>query len=171
MYLAAIDSYLPALWLLADSSAPGRVVACLNGLGLAYQALARETLGDELRAAIGQAQTRPRSAAAITTVVYRAQRGRGGDLAQRARACHARALEVQKSIGHVAGQAGQLSNLALVEAMLGNVDTAIGYQEWALLVHRATRKRADAEIDRTNLIDLARRFGDDERAETFAARA
>jgi hypothetical protein len=85
-----------------------------------------------------------------------------GDLAEKERACHRWALELFKEMDDLAEQASQISNLAIIEEILGNLDTARRYQLWAAQAHRKAGALEDAAIDLIDLAYIEECLGDEE---------
>lgn len=159
----ALPLYLSALPGIEAWNQPGNLSACLNGLGLCYRGLAKEALGQEL-AVVDQAELLAGSFSSLLTISYRLLHGQARGLAEKARTCHLWALEIHKEVGNLAGQASQISNLALIEELLGNLDSARRYQRWAVQAHRTVGKMADAAIDMINLARVEEELGDAEAA-------
>lgn len=166
----AVPCYLSALshWLVLGR--PAELIACLNGLGISYGELTRGALQEQL-AAIHEAELLTGELGPVLRLSHRALQGAGREFAEKARACHRWALELHKEVENLAGQATQISNLALVEEKLGNLDTARRYQRWALGAHRRTGEPAAAALDMRNLARLERKLGDLESAEDWHRQA
>lgn len=143
--------------------APARTATALRGAGLCYLKLARAALVEDGSSGLLQ----PGGSTSLGTIIaewHRAFLRRALGLAERSRACHRGALELQKATGTIGGQASELANLAPTEQLLGNHETARRYLIWALRTHRAVSDWKAAEIDVTMLAALEREIGDEEAA-------
>jgi hypothetical protein len=159
----AMPLYLDALVRLESIGELHDVSACLTGAGLAYLELARASLKEDLQSALAESASTGKltsfSSLARQTITRRTL-----DLANKSRLCHLWALEVQKELQSIDGQAGRIANLSITESLLGNLDTARRYVVWALDVHRAGGDPAPVAIDLKLLADIDRGLGDEEAA-------
>lgn len=150
----AIDAYRAALLPIVHiDSQLANQIDCLNGLGIAYRLLAWTVLSANQKLALAEltANRNALSDGDEMSFVYQSLQRGPLDLALKARACHRIALENYKLLGKLSGQANQLSNLALVEELLGNIETAWQYQFWALQTHSRCAETHAADIDSHNL--------------------
>lgn len=93
------------------------------------------------------------------------------DLAEKGRTCHCWALELCKEMEDVVMQARQISNLALIEEELGNLDTARRYLLWAIQAYSRAGELEDLTFDLFNLARIEEKLGDEESAEAKRNRA
>ncbi len=169
----AVPLYLSALTCYAKLDQPENMSACLNSLGISYKELTREALKRELTAL-----TQALSPATLNVTweiysyqLYKSVFRRVCDLAEKGRACHRWSLELHKRMGSLAGQANQISNLAMIEQLMGNLDTARRYQLWAAQAHREAGRLADVAIDLMELAHLDRDLGDEKAAAAWELQA
>ena len=191
-YQESIPLYLSALASYTKLDQPDSMASCLNGLGISYQMLTKEALLQAKkslllehleqygkRLSIEDLEQRKKVIAEAKTPVtldellFRLERkdsyelyhliyNQVGDLAEKERACHRWALELFKEMDDLAEQASQISNLAIIEEILGNLDTARCYQLWAAQAHRKAGALEDAAIDVIDLAYIEECLGDEE---------
>jgi tetratricopeptide (TPR) repeat protein len=148
----AIDAYRAALGPIVHlDSQLANQIDCLNGLGIAYRLLARTVLAANLKRALAERTANPEPPDDAMSFVYQSLRGAPLELGLKARACHRFAFENYKRVRKLSGQANQLSNLALVEELLGNTETAWHYQLWARQTHTRCDETQAAGIDAQHL--------------------
>jgi hypothetical protein len=162
----AVPFYLSMLSHLDQLDRPGDLIGCLNGLGISYTALLQEALAREANDILESNQL-PSDFRSLAMFRYRLLCGPIGSLGKKAHACHSWALELNKEVGDLGGQASQISNLAVVEEEFGNLDTAIRYQRWAIGAHRLAGDMADAVIDMKNVAFLEDELGNADTADQW----
>jgi tetratricopeptide (TPR) repeat protein len=150
--------------------APQPLIAGLNGLGLSYRALAHDAFRRELLA-LGTAADPSRYLTSPIRYRDAFREGQTRGLAEKARACHRWALELCKAMDYYIGQANQVSNLGVVEAFLGNVDSAARYQRWAAQAHRDAGCHEAAAADLRELAQLELQLGDEAAAAEWERQA
>lgn len=172
-YQESVPLYLSALACYMELDQPESMSACLNSLGISYKELIREALTRELTA-LAQAVSPATLNVTWETFSYQLYKSvfrHVSDLAEKGRACHRWSLELHKQMGDLAGQANQISNLAMIEKLLGNLDTARRYQLWAAQAHRKAGRLAAVAIDLTELARLDLNLGDEEAAAAWGLQA
>jgi Tfp pilus assembly protein PilF len=165
---AALPCYYAALALCMQRDDPDELAGCLNGMGSAFETLAGDAAADSLRAYAGDGDDIVRSIhdvpALVATAGHALVAGQAGVLTRCAQAAYRWALEEMRRVGDLARQAMQVSNLAVIEARLGNLDTAARYDRWALGVHTRSGTDRQVMVDLGHLLTVAERLGDDESA-------
>jgi tetratricopeptide (TPR) repeat protein len=177
----ALAAYYCALAACLQLDERGELAGCLTGLGSAYEMLAGDAAASALRALAdrvgdGTDTVSPTVSPiggfidliAVTTRALAT--GEAGELTECARAAYRWALEEARRHGDLPRQAAQISNLAVIEARLGNLDTAARYDRWALGVHLRAGQPASAAIDAGHLMSVAERLGDTEQAAKWRRR-
>ncbi|MFF8293280.1 tetratricopeptide repeat protein [Streptomyces sp. NPDC016309] len=172
----ALACYYPALAVCLQREDPDDTTRCLTGMGAAYETLAcratEQAIGG-LVAALreGLHESVPWGLRGTLTDAARALTGgEPGELTACARAAFRWALALAGGRGDQVAQATALSNLAMTEARLGNLDTAARYERWALGVHLRAEAHAHARITLGRLALIAERLGDEEGAAALRRR-
>ena len=140
---------------------------CLTGMGSAFEKLAGAAARDALLAlagADGAATLTSGSLSLIAAMGRTLASGEPGELTRCAQAAYRWTLEEARRRGDLDRQAMQVSNLAMIEARLGNLDTAARYDRWALGVHSRAGLKHRMVVDVGHLSSVAERLGDDESA-------
>ncbi|MFF3859478.1 tetratricopeptide repeat protein [Streptomyces sp. NPDC002209] len=166
----ALACYYPALAVCLQREDPGETERCLTGMGTAYEGLAGEAALralTELARALGEdgrADTLRSASGTLSDAAGVMTDGEAGELTECARAAFRWALALGSRRGDQVAQAAAVSNLAMTEARLGNLDTASRYERWALDVHLRAGADDRARIGLGHLVRIAERLGDEEGA-------
>jgi tetratricopeptide (TPR) repeat protein len=144
--------------LMASNSELGPRIVALNGLGIVYRTKAEAQLRADLLRARESTSSSKRELV-VPELVFNAMSAGALRLAWQAKACHILALDLAIETGNVASQANQVANVATVEEVLGNLDSAWRYLCWAKRVHEGLGRTASVAVDNQMLASIEKELG------------
>jgi hypothetical protein len=136
----------------------GPKIVALNGLGIVYRMKAKEQLRADL-IRVRESKSPFKRELILPELVFTAMSARALRLAWQAKACHILALDLAIEAGNVASQANQVANVATVEQVLGNLDSARRYLCWAKQVHEGLGRTASVAVDDQMLASIDKQLG------------
>jgi tetratricopeptide (TPR) repeat protein len=144
--------------LLAGKSELGPKIVTLNGLGIVYRTKAKAQLRADLIRVRESASSFKRELI-LPELVFHAMSAGALRLAWQAKACHILALDLAIESSNIASQANQVANVATVEQVLGNLDSARRYLCWAKQVHEGLGRTASVAVDDQMLASIEKELG------------
>jgi tetratricopeptide (TPR) repeat protein len=144
--------------LLAGKSEPGPKIVALNGLGIVYRTKAKAQLRADL-IRVRDSASSFKLELILPELVFHAMSAGALRLAWQAKACHILALDFAIETSNIASQANQVANVATVEQVLGNLDSARRYLCWAREIHKGLGRSASVAVDNQMLATIEKELG------------
>lgn len=144
--------------LMAGQSERGPRIVALNGLGIVYRMKAKALLRADL-ISVRESTRSLKGGIVVPELLFNAMSVGALRLAWQAKACHILALDLAIETSNIASQANQVANVATVDEVLGNVDSAWRYLRWAKQVHEVLGRAASVAVDDQMLSSIDRKLG------------